>query len=152
MLSHLRRKTIASALDAVKELKTSANASHCYTAMRCNPVDGSSDITVLQLPKFRAKATNLMGADAIELVAAYLIDHPGAGDMISSLAPAESGSYGGRQKGKGKRGGAPVIYSYIVIAARIYLLRCYSKNLKTDLTSSEKKELRKIVANLKGLQ
>lgn len=55
-------------------------------------------------------------------------------------------------KGKGKRGGARIIYSYIVIAARIYLLRCYSKNVKSDLTPDEKKELRKIVTHLKGLQ
>jgi hypothetical protein len=83
-------------------------------------------------------------------VALYLTDHPEAGDVIP-------GSGGIRKlrwaaKGKGKRGGARIIYSYIVIAARLYLLRCYSKNVKTDLTPDERKELRKIVTHLKGLQ
>jgi hypothetical protein len=55
-------------------------------------------------------------------------------------------------KGKGKRGGARIIYLYVVIGARIFLLRCYSKNVKTDLTADEKKELRQIAANLKGVQ
>jgi hypothetical protein len=55
-------------------------------------------------------------------------------------------------KGKGKRGGARIIYLYLVIDARIYLLRCYSKNVKTDLTVDEKKDLRRIAANLKGVQ
>jgi hypothetical protein len=39
---------------------------------------------------------------------------------------------------------------YVVIAARVFLIRCYAKNVKTDLTADEKKELRQIAANLKG--
>ena len=55
-------------------------------------------------------------------------------------------------KGKGKRGGARIIYVYVVVAARIYLLRCYAKSVKADLTPDEKKELRQIAAHLKGAQ
>ena len=55
-------------------------------------------------------------------------------------------------KGKGKRGGARIIYLYLVIGARIYLLRCYSKNVKANLTADEKKNLQRIAANLKGVQ
>jgi hypothetical protein len=54
--------------------------------------------------------------------------------------------------GKGKRGGARIIYVYVVIAARIYLLRCYAKNVRADLTADEKNELRRIAAHLKGVQ
>ena len=43
-------------------------------------------------------------------------------------------------------GGARIVYIYAVVAANIYLLRCYAKNVKTDLTEREKKELRRIVA------
>jgi hypothetical protein len=31
----------------------------------------------MQLPKFRAKATKLIGADGIDALAIYLIDHSG---------------------------------------------------------------------------
>ena len=55
-------------------------------------------------------------------------------------------------KGKGKRGGGRIIYLYLVIAARIYLIRCYAKNVRTDLTADEKKQLRQIAASLKGEQ
>ena len=83
-------------------------------------------------------------------MAIYLIDHSDAGDVIQ-------GSGGVRKlrwaaKGKGKRGGARIIYLYVTIAARIYLLRCYAKNVKSDLTADEKKELRQIAAHLKGTQ
>ena len=55
-------------------------------------------------------------------------------------------------EGQGEAGGARIIYLYVVIAARIYLLRCYAKNVMTDLSADEKRELRQIAAHLKGLQ
>jgi hypothetical protein len=55
-------------------------------------------------------------------------------------------------KGQGKRGGARIIYVYVVIADRVYLIHCYAKSVKSDLTADEKKQLRQIAANLKGAQ
>ena len=51
----------------------------------------------------------------------------------------------------GKRGGARIIYVYVMIAERISLLRCYAKSVRTDLTADEKSELRQIAAHLKGV-
>jgi hypothetical protein len=113
-------------------------------------VDHAPEITVLQLPKFKAEAKKLIGADGIEEVAVYLIDHPDAGDVIPGAGGARKLRWAARSKGK--RGGARIIYLYVVIAARIYLLRCYAKNVRTDLTAEEKKELRQIAAHLKGMQ
>jgi hypothetical protein len=113
-------------------------------------VNDAREITVLQLPKFKAEATDLIGADGIDAVAVYLIDHADAGDVIPGAGGARKLRWAA--KGKGKRGGARIIYLYVVIAALIYLLRCYAKNVRTDLTSSEKKELRKIAAHLRGVQ
>ena len=111
-------------------------------------MDGAPEITVLQLPKFKAEATELIGADGIEALAVYLMDHPDAGDVIPSAGGVRKVRWAA--KGKGKRGGARIIYLYRVIAARIYLIRCYAKNLKADLTADEKKQLRQIAAHLKG--
>lgn len=65
--------------------------------------------------------------------------------------PAERESCDGRRGAKESAGGARIIYLYVVIATRVYLLRCYTKNVKTDLTADEKKELRQIAAYLKGV-
>ena len=51
-------------------------------------VDVAPEITVLQLPKFKAEATKLIGADGIEAVAVYLIKHPDAGDVIQGVGGA----------------------------------------------------------------
>jgi len=113
-------------------------------------VDHAPEITVLQLPKFKAEATELIGVAGIEGVAVYLIDHPDAGNVIPGAGGARKLRWAA--KGKGKRGGARVIYLYVVIAARIYLLRCYAKSVRTDLTADEKRELRQIADRLKGVQ
>jgi hypothetical protein len=113
-------------------------------------MDHAPEITVLQLPKFKAEATELIGVAGIEGVAVYLIDHPDAGNTIPGAGGARKLRWAA--KGKGKRGGARVIYLYVVIAARIYLLRCYAKSVRTDLTADEKRELQQIADRLKGVQ
>jgi hypothetical protein len=113
-------------------------------------VNAPAEITVLQLPKFKAEATELIGAGGIEALAIYLSDHPDAGDVMPGAGGARKLRWAA--KGRGKRGGARVIYVYVVIAARIYLLRCYAKSARTNLTMDEKKELRQIAAHLKGVQ
>jgi len=100
------------------------------------------------LPKFKADTTELIGADGIQAVAMYLIARPNAGDVI----PGAGGARKLRWAAKGKRGGARIVYVYVVIAARIYLLRCYAKSVITDLTADENKALRQLAAHLKGLQ
>ncbi len=45
-------------------------------------------------------------------------------------------------KGKGKRGGARVIYYYFDNFKRFYLLTIYAKNEMTDLSPSERQQLK----------
>jgi hypothetical protein len=52
------------------------------------------EITVWQLPKFQAEAAELIGTSAIEELAAYLIDHPSAGDVIRRNPETAMGSEG----------------------------------------------------------
>ena len=96
---------------------------------------------------------DLIGADGIDLLANYLSEHPQAGDVIPSAGGARKLRWAA--KGKGKRGGARIIYLYVVVAESVYLLRCYSKNVQTDLRADEKKQVRELVARLarlKGVQ
>ena len=79
-------------------------------AVYSEEVDDAPEITVLQLPKFKAEATELIGPDGIEAVAVYLIDHPDAGDVIPGAGGARKLRWAA--KGKGKRGGARIIYLY----------------------------------------
>ena len=106
------------------------------------------EITVLQLPKFKAEATEPIGTVGTEAMAEYPIEHPDAGNLMPGSGGARKLRWAA--KGKRKRGGARIIYCYAVVAARIYPIRCYAKNVKTDLTADETKELRRIAGWLKG--
>lgn len=81
-------------------------------------------------------------------MAVYLIDHRDAGNVIPGAGGVRKLRWAA--KSKGKRGGARIIYVYVRVAARIYLLRRYAKNVRTDLTADEKKELRQVAAYPKG--
>lgn len=71
-----------------------------------------------------------------------LAEQPLAGDLIEGT--------GGLRKirvatsGRGKRGGARVIYYYLDGATQIRLLLIYRKGIKDDLTAAEKQMLRKL--------
>lgn len=70
------------------------------------------------------------------------------------LGPVIEGSGGVRKvrfavPGKGKRGGARVIYIDVVVEEAIYFLYAYPKSVKDDLTKDEVKALRKIAEKLK---
>ncbi|HXA68788.1 MAG TPA: hypothetical protein VNV82_26735 [Bryobacteraceae bacterium] len=51
-------------------------------------LNDAPEITVLQLSKFKAQATELIGSAGIEAVAKYLIDRPDAGDVIPGAGGA----------------------------------------------------------------
>jgi len=62
-------------------------------------VDDAPEITVFQLPKFKAEATDLIGADGIEALAVYLIGRPEAGDVILGSGGVRKLHGQGRAKG-----------------------------------------------------
>src|SRR5256714_111750 len=72
-----------------------------------------------------------------------LFQDPALGDIIP-------GSGGIRKlrwaaKGRGKSGGARIIYYWVVAAETILMLDAYPKNVKADLTRDEIKKLRRVV-------
>ena len=62
--------------------------------------------------------------------------------------PVIAGTGGARKArialpGRGKRGGARVIYFVLTSRGTLYLLDIYAKNVKEDLTSADKEEIRR---------
>jgi len=51
--------------------------------------------------------------------------------------------------GRGKSGGARVVYVDIVVREKIFLLLAYPKNVQTDLTSEQKRNLSGLVDIIK---
>ena len=69
--------------------------------------------------------------------------------------PVVAGTGGARKAraargGKGKSGGARVIYYVVVRRDVLYLIDVYAKGAKEDLTDADKKEIRRLTAPLEA--
>ena len=108
----------------------------------------AADFTFVHTPEFDESLEDIPRSDdELAALQADLVANPGAGDVIK-------GSGGARKvrvaaKGRGKRGGARVIYFFISKSMTVYLLLAYSKSEKDDLTPAEVKILRSLVSQLK---
>lgn len=77
----------------------------------------------------------------------FLCKNPEAGDTIEGT--------GGVRKirwaldGKGKSGGARIIYLDIIFASHIYLLTVFGKNEKANLSKQERNQMKTIVTAIK---
>lgn len=70
------------------------------------------------------------------------------------MHPVVSGTGGVRKarwgrKGRGKRRGVRVVYFYRSSANHVFLLDIYAKNEKADLSTADKKALKKVVEQLR---
>lgn len=100
-------------------------------------------VVFLETPVFTRQIRELVGDDQYRQLQETLVARPDAGDLIPRS--------GGLRKiriaasGRGKRGGARVIYYWIVAKDQIYMLLAYAKNAQDDLSEDQLKTLRALV-------
>ena len=104
--------------------------------------------TVAETPTFTRQADKLLS----EIEKRELIDIPAKNPVAGDLIPGTGGVRKLRFAtfGRGKRGGARVIYCYLDEKMPIYLLLAYGKAAKIEMTSDEKRAVSALVAALKA--
>ncbi len=75
----------------------------------------------------------------------HLILHPDIGDIIPGSGGLRKMRW--RLMGRGKRGGARVIYYWKSSASQIFLLFLYPKNVRSNLSLPELRALRMLMTN-----
>jgi hypothetical protein len=93
----------------------------------------------VELPIFTRCAANLFTDEDLASLQLVLLENPEAGDRIQ-------GGHGLRKlrlplPGRGKRGGARVIYYHWASESRCYLIYAYAKNAAADLTRDQLQRL-----------
>lgn len=88
-----------------------------------------------------------LGDDELRELEAMLLANPSAGDVIPRLGGARKIRFA--LEGRGKSGGARVIYVDIVVQEQIYLLLAYPKNVQANLTPEQSKTIRNLIDSLK---
>lgn len=77
----------------------------------------------------------------------FLFHQPDSGDLIQGTGGLRKLRW--RLNSKGKRGGVRVIYYWQAAEDQIYFFTLYAKNEMSDLSSDEKKVLKKMLENWK---
>lgn len=98
---------------------------------------------ILETRAFTARLESLLSDEEYRFLQTALIQHPEAGTIIPGT--------GGLRKlrwsiaGRGKKGGARIIYFWHPRSDRLLMLFIYAKNEASDLTADQRAVLRKTV-------
>ena len=104
--------------------------------------------TVVETPIFSRQADKLFTEDDKRDLIDLLATSPLAGDEIPGTGGVRKLRFAA--SGRGKRGGARVIYYYLDDAIPVYALMAYAKAAKTDLTPKERRAVASMAAELKA--
>lgn len=109
------------------------------------PVAYYVDMIFIETPLFTRRLQELLDDDSYAAFQRMLALRPDAGDVIAGTGGIRKVRVA--SQGRGKRGGARVIYYHFVSASQIALLLIYAKNEADDLTPEQRKALKRIVEN-----
>ncbi|MHB8646415.1 MAG: type II toxin-antitoxin system RelE/ParE family toxin [Thermomicrobiales bacterium] len=105
------------------------------------------EIVFRTTPYFERLAKKALPEGVLNAVMAELRANPRKGDVIQGT--------GGARKirvslpGRGKSGGARIIYVYVEVYGVIFFLLVYAKNQQADLTEMQRKTLREAIQEIK---
>ena len=79
-----------------------------------------------------------------------LMANPEEGDVMPACGGLRKVRIGDASRGKGKRGGARVIYLHVPEAKRFYMIDVYGKDEQDDLSPADKKRFRQLALAVKA--
>lgn len=104
--------------------------------------------TVVELPAFIKQAAKLFSEDERKELIDFLAYNPLVGDENPGTGGVRKVRFAA--KGKGKRGGARVIYFVYSNDAPIFVIYAYGKGAKSDMTNDEKKAAATLATAIKS--
>ena len=96
-------------------------------------------IAVVEMESFLAATRKLMDDAEREELVAYLAYNPTAGAVLQGTGGVRKLRWG--LEGRGKRGGARVIYFFHDFEMPLFILDVFAKNEKADLSQTERNRL-----------
>lgn len=103
----------------------------------------------IESSEFTEWVSEFLPDDAYAALQQELMAHPDKGDVMPGCGGLRKVRATEPKRGKGKRGGARVIYLYVPETRWFFMLDIYGKYEKDDLSAAEKKVLSKVVDELK---
>jgi hypothetical protein len=102
--------------------------------------------TVIETPEFLSATGSLLTNEERAALIDYLAYNPTAGDLIRGTGGVRKLRW--RLSGRGKRGGARVVYFYHSFEMPLFMLAAYAKNERADLSQQDYNHFRRLTALL----
>lgn len=106
-------------------------------------------ITFIESNEFTAWVGEYLADDDLAALQHLLRDDPDAGAVMPGCGGLRKIRIADRRRGKGKRGGARVIYLYVPEVRVIHLMDIYGKGEQADLSADQRKYLKAYADRLK---
>lgn len=103
--------------------------------------------TVVELPEFIKKSRLLFNESEARALIAHLAEHPTSGDLMQGTGGVRKLRWA--REGRGKSGGARVIYYFHSERIPLYLLTAFGKGEKANLSPTERAKLADLAQILK---
>jgi len=100
----------------------------------------------IRTASFTRRANRLLSDLEIAALEESVTSRPDAHPVVPGTGGVRKARWA--RPGKGKRGGLRAVYYFQVSADLVYMLDIYAKNEKPDLNGADKRELRRIAAEL----
>jgi hypothetical protein len=102
-------------------------------------------LVFFETPLFTRLLPDYLNDESYRTLQSSLLENPELGDVMPGTGGFRKVRWEDTRRGKGKRGGLRVIYYYLTADHQIWLFTLYDKDEATDLTSGEKKALKKAI-------
>lgn len=109
-------------------------------------MDRGAAITVVETPEFIAATRKLMDDEERAALVDCLARHPTAGDLIVGTGGVRKLRWA--LEGRGKRGGARVIYFFHSATLPLFALSAFAKNERSNLSQADRNEFRRLTVLL----
>jgi hypothetical protein len=102
-------------------------------------------MVIFETSIFTKKIATLLNDEEYRALQNILVEMPGSWDIIQGSGGIRKMRWGA--SGRGKRGGARVIYYWATQHDQIFMLYAYAKNERDDLTKEQLSVIRDVVAS-----
>ncbi len=103
-------------------------------------------LSIVETPEFLSATRKLMTEAERTLLINFLAFNPTSGDLIPGTGGVRKLRWG--LEGRGKRGGARVIYFFHDPGMPLFALTAYAKNERADLTQQDRNDFRQLTTML----
>lgn len=109
-------------------------------------MSGQAPVTVVELPRFSLRTRKLFDEDERQELTTFLAYNPEAGDIVAGTGGVRKVRWA--LPGRGKSGGARVIYYYHDERIPLFLITAYAKNEQTNLSLAERNGYKQLANEL----